>query len=351
MMCQISVIVPVYNVEKYLNRCVDSILAQTFTDFELILVDDGSPDRCGKICDEYAAKDGRIKVVHQKNAGVSAARNAGLQIAKGDYVTFVDSDDYCGKDFLQELVDVSKSTGADWVQSGYKICNDCGEMKSVCQRKVGLWSIKSEEDRICFLTHNIVYHSLGWEVWTALFRTEIIKTNRIQFCETCENFAEDLGFTLGYILCCNKVVSIEACNYCYVQHEGSMMANSKNVAKLDSVNEIAIHFGEQFFDTVHNRKNRKRYALIYYLIMRNQYSKLNFYGEACKEVLFIDKQIKNIKWHDRWISKLVYHRKELSDILGVREASIAILNSRLLYHRNWKLYEVESAVAWKFLIK
>lgn len=92
----LSVIVPVYNVEKYLSRCIDSILSQTFTDFELILVDDGSPDNCGSICDEYAKKDKRIIVIHQQNRGVSSARNKGLDIARGEYVTFVDSDDQIG---------------------------------------------------------------------------------------------------------------------------------------------------------------------------------------------------------------------------------------------------------------
>lgn len=90
----LSIIVPVYKVEPYLHRCVDSILAQTFTDFELILVDDGSPDNCGAICDEYAAKDSRILVIHKENGGLSDARNAGLDIAKGEYIGFVDSDDY-----------------------------------------------------------------------------------------------------------------------------------------------------------------------------------------------------------------------------------------------------------------
>ena len=92
-MPKISVIVPVYKVEKYIHRCVDSILAQTFTDFELILVDDGSPDNCGAICDEYATKDKRVKVVHQKNAGLSGARNAGIDSASGEYLCFIDSDD------------------------------------------------------------------------------------------------------------------------------------------------------------------------------------------------------------------------------------------------------------------
>jgi glycosyltransferase involved in cell wall biosynthesis len=100
----ISVIVPIYRVERYLHRCVDSILAQTYTNLEIILVDDGSPDRSGDICDEYAAKDSRIKVVHQNNGGLSAARNAGLDICKGEYITFVDSDDFIEYDMISQLL-------------------------------------------------------------------------------------------------------------------------------------------------------------------------------------------------------------------------------------------------------
>ena len=101
----ISIIVPVYKVEQYLHRCIDSILAQTYPNLEIILVDDGSPDRSGEICDEYAEKDSRIKVIHQKNAGVSTARNAGLDICTGEYVAFVDSDDYLESDMIQKLQD------------------------------------------------------------------------------------------------------------------------------------------------------------------------------------------------------------------------------------------------------
>ena len=99
----ISVIVPVYNTEKYLHRCVDSILAQTFTDFELLLIDDGSTDSSGAICDEYAQKDSRVRVFHKENGGVSSARNLGLDKAKGKWVTFVDSDDWIKESFLNKL--------------------------------------------------------------------------------------------------------------------------------------------------------------------------------------------------------------------------------------------------------
>lgn len=102
----ISVIVPVYKVEQYIHRCLDSILAQTYKNLEIILVDDGSPDRCGEICDEYAAKDSRIQVVHQENGGLSAARNAGLDICTGEYIAFVDSDDYIFPEMYERMLEV-----------------------------------------------------------------------------------------------------------------------------------------------------------------------------------------------------------------------------------------------------
>ena len=100
-MPEISVIVPVYKVEEYIDECIESIITQVFNDFELILVDDGSPDHCGDICEKYAAQDRRIKVIHQENKGLSGARNAGLEIASGNYITFIDSDDVVESDYLQ----------------------------------------------------------------------------------------------------------------------------------------------------------------------------------------------------------------------------------------------------------
>ena len=99
----ISVIIPVYKVEKYLCRCVDSVLEQTYTNMEIILVDDGSPDNCPVMCDEYARQDSRVKVIHQENAGLSGARNAGIDMAQGQWLAFVDSDDYLAADFLERL--------------------------------------------------------------------------------------------------------------------------------------------------------------------------------------------------------------------------------------------------------
>ena len=118
-MPELSIIVPVYKVEPYLPKCIDSILAQTFSDFELILIDDGSPDRCGEICDEYAARDDRVVVIHRENRGVSAARNAGLDAARGEYIGFVDSDDWIEPEMYQTLVIAAMDRNASLTACSY----------------------------------------------------------------------------------------------------------------------------------------------------------------------------------------------------------------------------------------
>ena len=115
---EISIIVPVYKVEKYLNECIDSILAQTFTDFELILVDDGSPDNCPALCDAAAEKDSRVRVIHQQNKGLSGARNAGINVARGNWLGFVDSDDMIDPTFCEKMLHAAVQAGAEMA-----VCN------------------------------------------------------------------------------------------------------------------------------------------------------------------------------------------------------------------------------------
>lgn len=110
---QLSVIVPVYNVEQYLKQCIDSILNQTFKNFELILVDDGALDSCPQICDNYSKHDDRVKVIHKKNGGLSSARNAGIKVAKGKFLTFIDSDDWISKNYFEEMMKEQDKYNAD----------------------------------------------------------------------------------------------------------------------------------------------------------------------------------------------------------------------------------------------
>lgn len=120
-MVKLSVILTVYNVEKYLKRCIDSIIKQTYKDFELILVDDGSIDNSSKICDKFCKQDKRIKVIHKENGGVSSARNAGLDIAEGDYISFIDSDDYIEVDMFKKLIQIMIENNADIAQCNFKV--------------------------------------------------------------------------------------------------------------------------------------------------------------------------------------------------------------------------------------
>lgn len=146
-MPKISIIVPVYDAEKYLHRCLDSILSQAFTDWECVLVDDGSKDRSGTICDEYAQKDNRIKVIHKENGGVSSARQAGLEAVKGEFVIHADSDDWLAPNMLEELVTHQNKTGADFIVFDFfRVTN--GQQLRICQRPQALDNVQVLKDII-----------------------------------------------------------------------------------------------------------------------------------------------------------------------------------------------------------
>lgn len=161
---ELSIIVPVYKVEPYLPKCIDSILSQTFTDFELILIDDGSPDRCGEICEEYAAKDDRIVVIHQANKGVSAARNAGLDIAKGKYIGFVDSDDWIEPEMYEQMLKEIQSRKTDIVFCRYAYCEENG--KTISYLKECKEAFVSSEDLLSSLFEKPLV--TGGVVWNTL---------------------------------------------------------------------------------------------------------------------------------------------------------------------------------------
>lgn len=221
---QVSVIVPVYNVERYLERCVDSILAQSYENIEIILVDDGSQDRCPTLCDSYAAKHSRIKVLHQQNAGLSAARNAGLQIAGGEWVTFIDSDDYVSHKCLQFMLEACKEYSCD--------CAVCKYIATSEER----YCFDSSINGIEFFTgHEAVIGQFGKhsDVLTIatnkLFRRALF--NDVRFPEGRIN--EDV-FTIHEALYHSKKVALVDCVlYAYFQRPGSIMRKGFEVKRLD----------------------------------------------------------------------------------------------------------------------
>ena len=344
-MPSISIIVPVYNIEKDIYRCVDSIRTQTFPDFELILVDDGSTDGSGKICDEYSTIDDRITVIHKSNGGVSEARNAGIKKATGEYCTYIDSDDYVSKDYLEKLIFVAKQQRADMVLSGFVFVNDKCEPIQAVQRKVGTWNIDSHKLLTDYMIHQVLHFGNGWTVCTSLFKTSIITNHHIQ---SKGIFAEDMGFTLEYLMYVKKIVAIDFCGYFYVQHSGSMMDRCKDVMMLDALNEVGYSFGRRYLKETHDWK---AYTILYYLIMENQYCKVPAYGEGFKHYLDSKELIHRLGWHDKWMRRLIFCYKDLKKIYGSKEAKIRILNSRLISHHNWKWFCIESAIAYKFFIK
>jgi glycosyltransferase involved in cell wall biosynthesis len=210
---KISVIVPVYKVEQYLHRCVDSILSQSFTDFELILVDDGSPDNCGKICDEYAQKDSRVKVFHKPNGGVSSARNLGLDNAKGEWIAFIDSDDFVDGDYLCELYSSSEEYNADFVATvEYKVNN-------VNQTTTYL---VSDNFSLLFTLYKFDY---GPTPWGKLYRTNIITGNDIRFMQGVHS-GEDSIFVYHYLLNTKDIVLIFSDKYYYDRTIPNSLSNT-----------------------------------------------------------------------------------------------------------------------------
>lgn len=221
-MPQISIIVPVYNVEKYLNRCVDSILNQTFKDFELILVNDGSKDKSGNICDEYEKKDSRVKVIHKPNGGVSSARNTGIDNATGKYIMFVDSDDYIDSNMLSNMLKTINND-IDLIVSSIKMVTKNGNSEFKMPNK--LYTTKEIlEEYCCELFPRICLCGPVCKI----YKLEIINRYNLRF-RTDLSLGEDTYFNMGYLKysCC--IVTVSEIYYFYMRdNESSLFSKFQN---------------------------------------------------------------------------------------------------------------------------
>ncbi len=223
----ISVIVPVYRVEKYLPACIDSILNQTFTDFELILVDDGSPDRCPEICDETAKRDARVRAIHQANQGLSAARNAGIEAAHGAWLSFVDSDDFLAPDFLETLHDAAVRAGADCALCGVQLTDEAGQkIGQPLSVADGVRTGRSILETLC-RAPEIPY----LVAWNKLYRRDVFQTLRYPVGMQNEDtyLAAELFDTVQTVICVSKPM------YFYRQRADSIMHTAVTTRNLDKM--------------------------------------------------------------------------------------------------------------------
>lgn len=221
----VSVIVPIYNVEKYLDAAIESICNQTYKNIQVILVDDGSTDKSGIICDKWREKDERILVIHKKNGGASEARNEGLKAAVGKLVYFVDADDSIDPLLLSEVIS-EMSDDVDMVSFGYRLVADDREACNVSfQEKI--YPLHNETEKINFILGDFFKYRIGWNVWNRVFRKRIIDEHSIEFVDPQQTFAEDQLFCLCYLLYCRKIVCLNRCYYNYFQRDNSIMGTYK----------------------------------------------------------------------------------------------------------------------------
>lgn len=225
----VSVIVPIYKVEKELDRCVQSILNQTYKNLEIILVDDGSPDSCPTMCDEYAKKDKRIVVIHKENGGLSDARNAGLDIARGEYLAFIDSDDWVAVNFIEHLVINLETTKSDISICGYTLVNEEGKLRHY-----------STEKEIEVFEHNEALHELfaqqkfGCMICLKLYRHDLFETVRFPK----DRLYEDIAVSLPLFDKSKKCVLSNSELYYYFQRDSSIVNSKFSSKKLDMLEYV-----------------------------------------------------------------------------------------------------------------
>lgn len=268
---KVSIIVPIYNVEKYLDRCMQSLLRQTLKEIEIILVDDGSPDRCPQMCDEYARMDARVKVIHKENAGLGFARNSGLDIARGEYIAFVDSDDYVERSMYEDLYREAVKSDADVVFAGFKTETQPGiwrDSNEVSQRTE--WNGEGVEefmlDMIACAPYVKQERKYQMSVWHSIYRTSIIREKNLRFLSERDVASEDLPFQVDFLQCTKKVVYLPESYYYYCLNGTSLTASFKP-EKYDSFRLLYNVLNEKI---VHSDEHKLRTARFFIGYVRGQ---------------------------------------------------------------------------------
>ncbi len=269
-MPKISIIIPIYKVENYIHRCIESILSQSYTDFELILVDDGSPDNCGEICEEYAKLDYRIKVIHKQNGGLSDARNAGLDIAKGDYIGFVDSDDYIEKDMYEKLLNACVNYQAEISMCGrYDVFeNELTPVFSFEGHRV--WSSKEAIENL------LTWNSIDSSACDKLFEKSLFDNIRFPV----GRYNEDIFIMTKILFDAKKIVHIGESKYYYYHRSNSITTEKFSENKmdlLDASQQVLDFVSDKYPDLKSKAVSFHHKGIIYLLsILQSKTSKSQF---------------------------------------------------------------------------
>lgn len=273
-MTPISIIIPVYNVADYLDRCVQSCLAQTCQEFEILLVDDGSTDGSGRLCDAWTSRDARIRVIHKANGGLSSARNAGMEQATGKYLYFLDSDDFIDPDLLADCLNAMEN-GADLVTFNYRMIDESGATLSQTSFPPQTVCLSAPQDRLCFLALDFFDERIGWSAWSRMYRADLVRTHGLTFADNAKIFAEDLYFCLRYLLHANTVQTLYGTYYNYLQRSNSIMGTQNAHLNFGRMNELSKTFRRYLCLQKDTAYIQKHFALFHYRILENVIRRAN----------------------------------------------------------------------------
>ncbi len=317
---EVSIIVPVYNTEPYVAECIDSILAQTYPFWELILVDDGSTDASGCICGNYAQKDGRIRFFHQENRGVSCARNVGILHSRGKYLLFVDSDDVIRPLLLEKAVAYMEKECTDLLYFDLEIFVEEGKGKEELETwepeiRTGTFWLTDMQERVRYILEEYMEFHACYFLCNKIFRTSLIRENRIVF-EDSVRMGEDIGFIIQCLFYAQKVSGIPESLAGYRIRHGSAM-NSFGGKKF-WLNDFVAMLKGVWYQGQKVKISRKSYGEIYMKVMDNQYRKREMreeYREAVQEIT--EKNRKFFAWQTCMV---VLHPWRVIKIFGNPEA-------------------------------
>lgn len=305
---KVSITVPVYKVEKDLARCIESLINQSLKDIEIILVDDGSPDRCGEICDKYASIDSRIKVIHKENGGLASARQAGLNAIKGEYYTVCDSDDWIEPNAYETLYNFAKETDADIVLSDYYNNYPDGKQTRSCD-----YTFTSQSQYI----HDLMMHKASVNTWCKLFKLSTIRELGIDYTQGI-NQGEDSLFLFKLLRTPLKICSINKAFYHYQRDiSGNSYTNNITVGSVKQIEYIYNWRLNNYSDNSYHKANQVALINLSFAALRAKDINKEYYKSIIKRV-----HIRNI------ISNHIINAKSLliifTKIFGLRIGKLAI---------------------------